>query len=196
MKIIPLKLARILLSFTLLLTLLLWATAASASGGRPPVIPSTEDYYAIPQPVVVEMYSGKYDVYSGPSRYYYREANGKACVSTNEWIQCFGRDGDWALIQYRVSGSKLRFGYVYRDAFRRFDSLPVLSFEYGTLFEDHLYLTSDPLGQCEMMELVGDYPVTRLAMLGDTWMYVEITLPNDHPTRMFMEASAGDDAHG
>ena len=117
-----------------------------------------------------------------------REAGGKARVSAGDWVQVFGRDGRWALIQYRVSGSHLRFGYVYRDAFEDFDSIPELRLEHAPLRQDNEFVTSDPLGACGRVELTGGvYEMTRLAMLGDRWMYVELTLPNGKPARMFAE---------
>lgn len=56
----------------------------------------------------------KYSVYSGPGTHYYRAANGKASVSTNEWIHVFGFDGDWTLVEYSISESTWRRGYIER----------------------------------------------------------------------------------
>lgn len=75
--------------------------------GEAPYIPETTAAYGIPQPCGVAMKRGTYPVYSGPGKKYYREANGKAQVSANDWVQVFGREGKWALIQYRVKDNHL-----------------------------------------------------------------------------------------
>jgi hypothetical protein len=54
----------------------------------------------------------KYSVYSGPSENYLRGGNGKAAVSTNDWIQVFGKENGWILIQYDISSDHMRFGYI------------------------------------------------------------------------------------
>ena len=156
--------------------------------GEPPVIPAADAACAIPQPCGAKLKKGVYPVYTGPGKAYEREAGGKARVSAGDWVQVFGRDGRWALIQYRVSGSHLRFGYVYRDAVEDVDSIPELRLEHAPLRQDNEFVTSDPLGACGRVELTGGvYEMTRLAMLGDRWMYVELTLPNGKPARMFAE---------
>lgn len=121
-----------------------------------------------------------------PGKQYYREADGKASVSTNDWIQVFGREGDWALIQYRVDGKKLRFGYVQKAALADFESLPELRFEAAAVTGYTDNVTSDPLGACEGIYIPDGYEMTRLALLGGgVWMYVELTLPNGRLARMF-----------
>lgn len=156
--------------------------------GEPPFIPVSSGDFCIPQPIDSPMRKGKYDVYSGPGHHYFREANGKACVSTNDWVQVFGREGDWALIQYRVKENHFRFGYVYKSAFRDFDAIPQLNFEAVSLCQDNGFVTSDPLGRCGYVELTGTpYDMTRLAVMDASWMYVELTLPNGQEARMFAE---------
>lgn len=171
------------------------AAMRSHDEGEAPFIPEAESEYVVPQPCSAALRSGKWDVYSGPGTQYYREANGKASVSTNDWIQVFGREGEWVLIQYRVSGAKLRFGYVHQSALADPSLVPELKFESVPLEQDNDFVTSDPLGISERIDLSGEsWPMTRLAVLGgETWMYVELTLPNGKPARMFAEISA---SHG
>ena len=52
----------------------------------------------------------KYPVYSGPGAEYERGANGKASVSTNDWIQVFGSENGYIMIQYAISSSQMRIG--------------------------------------------------------------------------------------
>lgn len=54
----------------------------------------------------------KYPVYSGPGDQYYRAANGKASVSTNDWIHVIGISGNWVLIEYSRNESAWRRGYI------------------------------------------------------------------------------------
>lgn len=171
------------------------AAMRSHDEGEAPFIPEAEGECVIPQPCGAALRSGKWDVYSGPGKQYYREANGKASVSTNDWVQVFGREGEWVLIQYRVSGAKLRFGYVHQSALADPSQAPELKFESVPLAQDNDFVTSDPLGVSERIDLSGEsWPMTRLAVLGgETWMYVELTLPNGKPARMFAEISA---SHG
>lgn len=171
------------------------AAMRSHDAGEAPFIPAAAGEYVIPQPCGAALRKGTWDVYSGPGTQYFREANGKASVSTNDWIQVFGREGEWVLIQYRVSGAKLRFGYVHESALADPSQVPELKFESVPLEQDNDFVTSDPLGTSERIDLSGEIlPITRLAVLGgDIWMYVELTLPNGKPARMFAEITA---SHG
>ena len=51
-----------------------------------------------------------YAVYSAPDSKSIRGAKGRARVSTNGWIQVFGSDGDWILVQYDITDK----GRIYR----------------------------------------------------------------------------------
>ncbi len=159
--------------------------------GEPPMIPGGSSAYALPQPCGATLTKGTYAVYTGPGRQYAREADGKAAVSTADWVQVFGTDGDWVLIQYRVQGALLRFGYIETSALQNPAAVPALTLE-SVLLEntDNEFVTSNPLGLGGRLRF--DYSgvsMTRLGTLGDFWMYVELTLPNGKPARMFAEIS-------
>ena len=53
-----------------------------------------------------------YAVYSAPDVKSIRGAAGKAKVSTNDWVQVFGREGSWLMVQYDVKDSFYRIGYI------------------------------------------------------------------------------------
>ena len=55
---------------------------------------------------------GRYPVYTGPGEDYVRAGNGKALLSTKGWVQVFGWDAGWVLVQYGVSKAQMRMGYV------------------------------------------------------------------------------------
>lgn len=53
-----------------------------------------------------------YAVYSAPDSRSIRGAKGRARVSTNGWIQVFGAEGDWLLVQYAITPEHCRIGYI------------------------------------------------------------------------------------
>ena len=161
----------------------------SFMAGDPPKIPTDGSAYALPQPCGAKLKKGKYAVYSGPGKQYYREANGKAAVSANDWVQVFGTDGNWVLIQYRVDGPLLRFGYIQTSALQDPDEVPALTLEAVSLADtENEFVTSNPLGLGGQMRFeYSGVSMTRLGTLGDFWMYVELFLPNGQPARMFAE---------
>lgn len=58
----------------------------------------------------------KYAVYSGPGENYFRGGNGKAAVSTNDWIQVFGRENGWIMLQYDITSDHMRIGWIQESA--------------------------------------------------------------------------------
>ena len=160
--------------------------------GEPPVIPAGESPNALPQPCGAALKPGAYAVYSGPGKQYYREAGGKAAVSANDWVQVFGTDGGWVLIQYRVRDALLRFGYIQSSALQNPDAAPPLVLESVALGNtENEFVTSNPLGMGGRIRFPRrGVPMTRLGTLGGYWMYVELTLPNGQPARMFAEIVA------
>lgn len=163
--------------------------------GEPPLIPDNGSAYTLPQPCGAELKQGTYAVYSGPGEQYYREDDGTAYITDHNWVQVFGTDGDWVLIQYRVDGPLLRFGYIPIDAMQNPDDVPRLAFESVYLAStENGFITSDPLGIGGKITLPNiGFPMTRLGTLGEYWMYVELILPNGQPARMFAEVDA---SHG
>ena len=55
-------------------------------------------------------------VYAAPDSKSLRGAKGRARVSTNGWIQVFGSEGDWILVQYDITDTHNRIGYIEKDA--------------------------------------------------------------------------------
>lgn len=77
---------------------------------------------------------------------------------------------------------------MYQDAFTNFEEIPPLRFEATAIRTDNEFVTSDPLGKAERIELeAAETSMVRLAALGDFWIYVEIELPNGKLARMFAE---------
>lgn len=118
----------------------------------------------------------KYNVYTGPGENYLRGANGKAVVSTNDWIQVFGRENGWILIQYAISRDHMRFGWIPEKALPKGASVGGVNFTTAAAsLSRACVLTDDPLfSQTALLSLPEGSRVTWLATMGD-WAYVEST---------------------
>ncbi|MDD6683029.1 MAG: hypothetical protein PUE61_07705 [Clostridiales bacterium] len=119
----------------------------------------------------------KYPVYSGPGTDYERAAGGKATVSTNDWIQVFGRENGYILIQYDITSDQMRFGYIEESALPKSASVSLLSLDYeDAVVTGDTYLTDDPLESQTRIRTIsqGQQGVKWLAKMGN-WVYVEVT---------------------
>lgn len=116
-----------------------------------------------------------YPVYSAPDKASLRGAKGKAAVSGKGWVQVFGREGDFLMVQYAVSAGHFRLGYVplsalseYRDVPEPLDFTPVPAKALR-----QVDLTDDPLGQGQaLLPLQAGQAVTLLSKMGE-FAYLE-----------------------
>ena len=110
-----------------------------------------------------------YAVYSAPDVKSLRGAGGKSKVSTNDWVQVFGREGDWLLVQYDVEDKYYRIGYITAKAIPTGMTVPELNLGNETAVTmDKVNVTDDPLGnQNTLTELPADSHVTKLGVMGD-----------------------------
>ena len=122
--------------------------------------------------------SGKksYPVYTAPSAEASRAAKGKASFSTGDDYRLYCTEGDWSLIEYRVSQRTSRFGWAQigqpTQSLRL--HIPMLT-AYDT------YLTDDPhVSEYHQAELPAGTKLTMWYLLGvrDDWAYayVEVTV--------------------
>lgn len=119
----------------------------------------------------------KYEVYAAPSSTSLRGANGKAIVSTNDWIQVFGSENGYILIQHAISKDQMRFGYIKEEALPKKKTVQELAWPNASsaLITQSTTLTDDPLNsQNALLTLPQGSKVTFLAVMGD-WAYVETT---------------------
>ena len=116
----------------------------------------------------------KYPVYSGPGDAYLRGGKGKAVVSTNDWIQVFGQENGWILIQYETNSSRCRIGYIAAQSLPKDADVPDLSFPRQTAYTiAKTSVTDDPLRSgSELANLPAGAEVTMLARLGKD-VYIE-----------------------
>lgn len=158
---------------------------------QPPTLPVNTQQDALPDGKTGGFRKDeKYPVYSGPSEDYYRAANGKASVSTNDWIQVFGCENDRVLIQYAISREKSRFGYISAEAVQNRSQLEVLEPAYlPASVSKACSLTDDPLKtKGEVARLKDGDAVQYLATFGSEWTYVEtLTEP---PMRGFVPSES------
>lgn len=117
----------------------------------------------------------KYAVYSAPDKSSVRSAKGEAAVSTNDWIQVFGQEDDWILIQYAIDKDHYRFGYIPSKALPKKTAVKELDFSRTVVRTQYAVpITDDPLFSCtELISLQRGEEVTLLATMGQ-WAYVEV----------------------
>ena len=143
---------------------------------QPPALPVNTQQDALPEGKTGSFRKDEqYAVYSGPSESYYRAANGKALVSTNDWIQVFGCENGMVLIQYAISSKQSRFGYIPAEAVADPSQLEVLEPAYlPAIVAKACSLTDDPLKtKGEVARLTEGESVQYLATFGSEWTYVE-----------------------
>ncbi len=128
----------------------------------------------------------KYPVYAGPGEHYLRSAGGRAIVSTNDWIQVFGVENGWAMIQYDIDSNHMRIGYI--DAAALPKNAQVAPLALGRLpmrTNAPVTLTDDPLfSKAVLAQLPQGHQVYKLSTMG-TWAYVEAEI-NGGPVRGFV----------
>lgn len=125
----------------------------------------------------VKFAGGKsYEVYSAPDKNSIRGGNGKAKVSTNGWIQVFGKENGWILIQYSIDSDRYRFGYIDAASLPKKTSVNDLNFyRISAVIGSSASVTDDPLySRSVLTSLNAGDPVTWLATVGD-WAYIEGT---------------------
>lgn len=132
----------------------------------------------------------KYEVYSAPSATSLRGGEGKALVSTNDWIQVFGQENGFVLIQYDITSDHMRFGYIDAAALPRQASVPALAlYRQPAVLLSNISLTDDPLfSGAALAYLMQGQQVTQLATMG-SWAYIETTV-NGLSARGFVPISS------
>lgn len=159
----------------------------------PPFVMSDGTAYALPQPQLAKFkQSKKYPVYTGPGTDYAREANGKASVSTKDWVQVFGEENGWLLVQYAVRDGQNRFGYIKVSQRDAGVSVPTLSWKNEeTAYSADPCFTTDPLRSFAETEfsVPASGSCRRLATLGGL-AYVETVTSRGVRLRAFVSAEA------
>lgn len=144
-------------------------------------------YGAFFKPQEIKFTGGRqYPVYTGPGEQYARSGNGKGSVSTNDWIQVFGRLDNWIMIQYDISKERYRVGWIEASALpkkakvQEFDQ----AFAYYALEDtlDNLVLTEcaltdDPFNsRMAIAELPVGQPITEIVYDYEGWSYIRTVI--------------------
>ncbi len=135
----------------------------------------------------------KLSVYTGPGVNYYRSANGKASVSTNEKVKIAGRENGWLAIEYETNGGSRRVGYVLERSLK--EKLDVENLEFYNddgLTATACSLTDEPDGsETSLIRLAAETPLTLLGPYATDssykWAYVEVET-DQGPMRGFVLA--------
>ena len=136
-----------------------------------------------------------YAVYSAPDVKSLRGAGGKSKVSTNDWVQVFGRDGDWLMVQYDVKDAHYRIGYIAAKAIPSGMDVPALNLmNKAVVVTEDVDVTDDPLGSQGMLVSlpIGSH-VTQLGTMG-SWAYIE-GVSSEKLFRGFVQRSVLSDAN-
>lgn len=116
----------------------------------------------------------KYTVYQGPGEGFGQAGNGKAVVSTNDWIQVFGKEDGWIMIQYDITRDHMRIGWIEESALPKNASVATLIWQgQSAWLSKEATVTDDPLySKSAILTLPKGAWVTVLGTLGD-WVYIE-----------------------
>ncbi len=131
-----------------------------------------------------------FTVYTGPGKTFYVANAGKAKVSTNDVIHCYGRvDDEWLMVSYEIGEGKSRIGYISMAEYPQYmPDCRVLDFGHMQLQINHAFITDDPYGT---EQVIGTFH-EKLTVLAWTstgnWAYVEGTLSEySAPARGFIQ---------
>lgn len=163
---------------SLVLAMLLLCSAALADQGGV-ITMDTSNVPVIPEGTLsaeVISFTGNqtFAVYSAPTKKSIRGAKGKARVSTNGWLQVFGAEEDWILVQYDITEDHNRIGYITMSALPKDVTVPDLNLQrVAAVVNYDVEVTDDPLvSQTPLAKLTENTKVTCLGTMG-TWTYIE-----------------------
>ena len=167
---------------------------ARAKLTNPPVIPT--DFYA---PVTATLRANeKYDVFTAPGRDSHRASNGKAVMSTNDWVQIFGEEDGWLLVQYDISNDQMRFGYIDASALTRNVEVPQLTWYDlpAQTLKASASVTDDPLASQKSLCVLEMGHTVKVLSTFDNWYYIETTNEYGQLLRGFVPQSCIDIEYG
>ena len=132
----------------------------------------------------------RYAVYTGPGEHYERADQNKAVVSTNDWIEVFGAEDGYAMVQYAITPARRRIGYIDAAALPESAAVTVLEFSYLPVITNQgTELTDDPLGEKTPLHILPAGTEALWLATMDDWAYLEWN-GGDRPVRGFVPAAA------
>ena len=120
-------------------------------------------------------------MYTGPGKKDYRVKVKKTlvCVSTNDWIKAYARDGDWLLIEYETNSSNgNRMGYVQGKKIKNFKDVSTLpKANIPIRIVRSCVMTDDPNVRGRiLLDIPSGTHGTLLCLYGERWGYVEMEI--------------------
>lgn len=108
-------------------------------------------------------------VYTSPHDKPYRAAKGKAALSPAAWVQVFGVNAGYAMVQYAISPGQYRIGYIDTKHLPDWYEPLELKFKRTSAIVDTAYeATDDPLkGRSTLFSLKKGQEVTLLSKMGN-----------------------------
>lgn len=159
-----------------LMAILLLTGMLTVSRAEGPVLP--EDMLPCYQIALPK--NRKFPVYLSPAPEAPQAGNGKATVSTNDWIQLFGCDGDRVMIQYGLSGGKMRIGWIDREAIAHCEIPDGFQWElYHTwrwssaVVDQKTGMTDDPFGKGEAFTNLAAGTAVKLLWQTGGYAYIQ-----------------------
>ena len=133
-----------------------------------------------------------FTVCTGPGENYYVANAGKAKVSTNDVIRCYGRvDDKWLMVSYEIGGGQERIGYISLEEYPQYmPDCRTLDFAEEQIQTKTVYITDDPFGRGNVIgHVAGNVTVLARTLTGG-WLYVEGTLVTGEWARGFTQPSS------
>ena len=112
-------------------------------------------------------------VYSAPTKTAFVEANGKAKVSTNDWILIYGSEDKYYFIQYAINESAMRFGYIPRQSLNYSTPLEMMWSNQKATVKSKTNLINDPLGSKTKIKSIAAGTEVEVLSFLNGWAYVE-----------------------
>ncbi|GEM_PF-1233852 len=118
-----------------------------------------------------------FTVCSAPTSAAYVEANGKAKVSTNDWILVYGKENDYCLIQYSINETAMRYGYIPSSNLTYLNMGEFNWANQDATIKKKTNLINDPCGsKTKIRSLQEGTKIKILGMLNE-WAYIECQTP-------------------
>ena len=118
-----------------------------------------------------------FTVYSAPTSAAYIEANGKAKVSTNDWILVYGKENDYYLIQYSINETAMRYGYIPSSSLAYLNMGKFIWANQEATVKKKTNLINDPCGSKTKTRSLQEGTKIKILGILNEWAYIECQTP-------------------
>lgn len=116
-------------------------------------------------------------VYSGPGKEYLVGADGNASLGTGDWVECFGSRDDYYLVEYGISTTARRRGYICASDISgsyHLEDLPIPNANVTAVFNDACDITDDPDWSQRTLYSVNAGTQATIQFFYMNWVCVEV----------------------